>query len=396
MRGVVLILWVGLACSPDSSQGGAPGPVEEHIADGTRRVTIEALWGSDWSPIDYSIDTIFSPESPVPAPGFISRAALGSDDRLAMIDSLSQKVLVRHLGVESTWTEVVTEGDGPLEVRTPQGLWWMADTLVVFDGPRRRLLRLHAGAGAAQATPLPGTGSARALSDRGDPVFFLHDAFPDLFWEEGIHWSAVVVYLQRGDTVSPIGEWRARAWARSGPTALGLAPFGGRTLFAVSGDRLLVAERSREAVRILSREGEPVAAIHWKDRGNPVTETLRERLVAAAVRAAPAAQGAKARQILKDIPLPDSLPELSGMIAGDSIVILTRYRGEAVPGLRLDGFRELHRIVHLGAAVEVRALELPARAMPLAAQGDSLLLIRLEDELQRHGLATVRLQGGKP
>lgn len=216
-------------------------------------------------------------------------------------------------------------GFGPGEFRTFAGVVSLdEDRLLILDPamPRFTTLRVTGEVVESHAVEMPGETGAPLdvlrlegalghdrvlLVPRG--VVIRRRAAPGSFSEE----FPLVVYRRNGEFVGPFGpRWTMEMWGDGrGSTAI---PFGRRTLTAVQGDSILVADTQRGEIDVWDGSRHPVRTIVLPGTPPPLEEhTARSWIETRTEGIAKAADRRSERRWLEQLPFPERFPYMQGL-----------------------------------------------------------------------------------
>ncbi len=376
---------------------GHPEALTESGESGSDRRVYVDLWAKHWPELTLTdVDTLLSPQDPSVSFGAIHHPTLSHSGTVAVSDSLTNEVWVRDPG--GGWTRAVAHGDGPREVRFVGGLWWTGDTLGVYDGVRHRVIRLVDGAdpldhGVRTADP-DQVAARRLVLGRGEEVILSVALSVGPESAEGIHRPPIsVLRIDREGRVGKLGTWPGRAWMRRA-TGYGPQPFGVRTFVGGFGRRVFVADGAGRRVVGIDLDTDTVIEWRWRDARTPVSRDLRNRWVKAALESVPAPQRPAAKVVLRDVPLPDSLPTVGNLLAGPDGVWIARWYPDAVERFGRRRPATDWRILPLRDGAEPTRFHFDQGVTPAGLTEDGRVLLLLEDELGRQGLAVARMAEG--
>lgn len=351
------------------------------------------LWSDRWPEVRLlAVDTLLRPGADVPPIGALNHASLSPSGSLAVSDSLTGEVWVKK--ARRPWTRAVMEGDGPREVRFVGGLWWTGDTLHVFDAVRSRVMSLTGGLepiGDGWALPIPdGVAERRLVLGSRDAVVIRTSGVIGPETEEGVYRSEMTLQLiRRTGAVEVLGSWPGRSWMRT-PGGYGPQPFGARTHVHGRGRYVFVADGAERWVRGLPVDGGTEIEWAWTDPRPVLSDSLRALWQEAALSSVPPPQRSLAARMMQDIPLPDSLPSIGGLLGGEEGVWVARWYPTSVERLGTGVPASEWRILPLDGERSVGSIAIRAGAQPVALLPGRRVLLRIEDEWGRRGVAVAR------
>lgn len=396
---VAIVLLVG--CGPGVVEKSGEEMIQDTVMGGRREVHLGRLWANTWSRLEVaSIDTLLSPSAEEPAIGRIDHVSLGEEGGLALVDGISQEVWRKTL---DGWELVTRSGEGPAEVGFAGGLWWLADTLVVFDARRLRLLRFGPsgdpiGTGISLGSiglPETRTASRTSLGGTSSEVFVVRSDFPNMVGDFGIQRPKRVLLrvaltpeaLEPPDT---LGIWPGRAWFLI-EQGMGPLPFGPDTYLAFAGESVMVCDGEKMEAWRIDRRGLPSTRIVWEGAPESVGSRKTEFIEKGLSPLPPEGQ-ARARGMLEAVPYPEMLPTVGRALAAGDEVWLAEWFGGEVESLQENWPRTEWRLIQLTSPLRAWGLSFPPGVMPVQPLPGLGALVILMDDLGRQGVGIANLE----
>lgn len=375
------------ACSEQST--GSPVTVSD--STGIRVITVDSLWTRAWPELNLAkVDTLLRPDAEDPAFGTVALAVLNQRGMLAVLDGQANEVRVRP-NPEGEWFLVSQEGGGPTETGAVSALWWKGDTLAVYDSRGTRLLRFEQGRYLAEeGALLPGGESTPNRAVAGSRESVIVEFYESLGSASAMGVQRphrTVIRADSAGTVDTIGVWPGTTRVRQ-PTSYGLLPFGAATYVEGTPRRITIADAAHPTVFVVGPRGELEILFRWTDPPRLLTEARTDRFAARMLEKVSEQQRSFVETILEELPFPDTLPRVGDLLASDSAVLIARFPDHGVVGIPEEPYPAMQwRIVHWTDPDGIRSLSLPEGVVPLEILSDGRLLVRIEDDLGRHGVA---------
>lgn len=350
------------------------------------------------------VDTIVPPSAAAPGFGWISRGDVSSTGAIAIVDSIGRTVWEYRPQISPAWRRVVTAGEGPGDVGYPGGVWWGPSRsgtvpLNIYDGQRRRWVRYLDGEfwEDHRIPGLPENGSSHRATGPGELHFVEYSEYPDLTWDPGWYRAQTRVYSVNRNTENPRLIWQGPgdSWSKS-EDGIGPTPFGPQSIIVSREDQVVVADSEAGVLRAFSPSGGPLWKLVLQATPLPLTEDLLDELVdsvATRFSGDVSNQVRLLRNTVKAMPVPESLPLIGGVFLTESQIWLSGYVPHPAPrgGVGRPSGQWVSIQLPIHSQSWLGRFRMPLGAVPIGSDGDTLVLVRLEDTLGRHGVGVVHL-----
>jgi hypothetical protein len=362
-------------------------------------IHVRGMWSQHWPErVVTRIDTVLPPESVMINLAELSAVAVGDDGQVALVDGMTEEVWAR-LRRGGTWTRMAERGEGPAELVSASGAWWVGDTLGVFDGARRRVLWIAPSKPPASfALPIPGPRDASIRTvPFGDSGGFLGllSAHPDPTAVQALQRPTLTVLWmpissEQLEAFDTLGRWPGRTWVVRENLETPL-PFGPDTYVHANRRGIVVADGALPLASVFDFEGNPRVRIQWvgsaREAQIQVDEFLERQLAAVPEETRPSA-----RSLLTSLPYPETLPYSGGVLMGDNEVWVAKWFGTEVEARGVNWPRTEWRAVGILPPHKVGRITFPGGVLPVIPLSHSETVVILQDDFGRKGIGIAQLE----